>query len=302
MKVAYLMLVHRNPQLLARAIRALSTADSAFFIHVDRKSKIENFSGISGENVFFCERRIPVHWSEFSNIEAILCVIQQALSSPVKYDYFVLMQGADYPLRSSEYIHGFLDQNRGWEFMSLVKMPAAGYPLSKINIFRFTSDKPIRRFTLKVLAKLGLATRDYRKHLGDLDAYAGDACWALTRDACEYILEFTERNPHVSSYFRYTFVPEESFFHTILGNSPFRVRTRRSLLYRYWPASGPHPELLTAEHLEFFEGQGKIWIEDQFGAGEALFARKFSDDNLDLLDRIDAMIRQKEGTNYLAAK
>jgi hypothetical protein len=47
-------------------------------------------------------------------------------------------------------------------------------------------------------------------------------------------------------------------------------------------------------HITFFEQQQKVWVEDQSGSGEALFARKFSDERLDLLDRIDAMIDRKE--------
>jgi hypothetical protein len=43
-----------------------------------------------------------------------------------------------------------------------------------------------------------------------------------------------------------------------------------------------------------FEQQEKVCVEDQFGSGEVLFARKFSDDRLDLLQRIDDMIDRKE--------
>ena len=180
------------------------------------------------------------------------------------------------------------------EFISLVKMPAPGYPLYKINKLRYPSDKPVRRFASRVLAKLGLAQRDYRKYLGRLEAYAGDACWALSRDACQYIVEFARCNPHVERFFRNTFTSDETFFHTILGNSPFRPRAQRSLLYTDWPTHGDHPAMLNDAHVRFFEEQEKVWVEDQFGSGEALFARKFSDDNLDLLDRIDAMIKRKE--------
>jgi hypothetical protein len=294
MKIAYLMLVHRNPRLLKKAIEILSSEDCAFFIHVDRKANIQDFSEIAADNIFLSEHRILVYWAEFSNVEAIIQLIRQALSSSVKYEYFVFMQGADYPLRSGRYIQGFLEHNSGCEFMSMVKMPAPGYPLSKINTLRFTSDKPIRRFSSRVLAKLGLAQRDYRKYLGGLEAYAGDACWTLSRDACQYLVEFAESNPHVEKYFRDTHVPEESFFHTILGNSPLRHRFRRSLLYRDWPVPGHHPAMLGDAHIRFFEEQEKVWVDDQFGPGEVLFARKFSDDNLGLLERIDVMIERKE--------
>jgi hypothetical protein len=294
MKIAYLMLVHKNPRLLKRAIETLSSEDCAFFIHIDRKANIEEFAGIGGDNIFFSDQRIPVFWSEFSNVEATMQLIRQALSSSAKYGYFVFMQGSDYPLRSSMYIQRFLEENSGWEFMSMVKMPAPGYALSKINTLRFTSDKPVRRFASRALAKLGLAQRDYRKYLGRLDAYAGDACWALSRDACQYVVEFVGCNPHVEKYFRYTHVPEESFFHTIVGNSPLRHRVRRSLLYRDWPIPGDHPAMLNDAHVKFFEEHEKVWVEDKFGSGEALFARKFSDDNLDLLEPIDAMIKRKD--------
>src|ERR1700753_3721551 len=140
MKIAYLNLVHRNPRLLARAINVLSEGETAFFIHVDKKANIEGFSDIAGRHIFFSERRIPVYWSEFSNVEAILQLMRQALSSSAGYDYLVFMQGADYPLRSGKYIREFLDQNRGREFLSMVKVPADGYPVSRINTLRFTSD------------------------------------------------------------------------------------------------------------------------------------------------------------------
>jgi hypothetical protein len=293
MRIAYLTLVHRNPQLLKRAIGTLSSEDCAFFIHVDQKTNNQEFSGISGDNIFFSVQRIPVYWAEFSNVEAITQLIRQALDSSAKYDYLVIMQGSDYPLRGGRYIQRFLENNIGWEFMSMVKMPAPGYPLSKINTVRFTSDKPLRRFASRALAKLGLAQRDYRKHLGGLEPYAGDACWSLSRDACQYVLDFSARNQSVEKYFRYTHVPEESFFHTILGNSSFRPRVRRSLLYRDWPTPGHHPAMLNDKHLRFFESQDKVLVEDEWGSGEVLFARKFSDDNLGLVDRIDEMIRRK---------
>jgi len=53
--------------------------------------------------------------------------------------------------------------------------------------------------------------------------------------------------------------------------------------------------MLNDSHLRFFEEQDKISVEDEFGSGEVLFARKFSDDNLALIDRIDAMIERKKG-------
>lgn len=294
MKIAYLMLFHKDPRLLKRVIETLSSEDCGFFVHIDQKSDIRGFSGISGDNISFCERRIPVYWSQFSQIEATMLLVRGALDSSANYDYFIFMQGGTYPLRSGEYIQRFLEKNGGSEFLNLVKMPAPGYPLSKINTLAYPSDMPVRRSAARALAKLGLAQRDYRKYLKGLEAYSGNAWWALSRDACQYLAEFMTSNPHVEEYFRKTLVPDESFFHTILGNSPFRPRIRRSLVYADWTTHGAHPAMLTEEHIRVFAAQEKVWVEDEWGSEEMLFARKFSDDRLDLLKQIDEMIERKE--------
>ena len=294
MKIAYLMLLHKDPVLLKRTVSILSSENCEFFVHIDRKSDIRQFSVNSGYNIRLCEPRLPVYWSEFSQIEATMLLIQQALDCAVHYDYFVFLQGSTFPLRSGEYIESFLQENREWQFMNLVKMPAPGYPLSKINVLRYTSDKPVRRFAMRALAKLGLAERDYRRYLPKLDAYAGHACWAMSRDACQYVLEFAFSNPHVEAYFRDTFVPEESFFQTILGNSPFARRIRKLFVYADWPSLGAHPAMLDDKHLRFFEAHEKVWIDDEWGSGEMLFARKFSDDDLRLVERTEEMIRKKD--------
>lgn len=294
-KLAYLVFAYKNPQVLKRAIAKLSSEHCAFFVHIDQKSGIDQFSSIGGENVFFSDRRIPVYWAEFSGVDAILLLIRQALRRPEHYDYFVLLSGSEYPLRSGRYIHAFLEEHDGLEFISMVKMPAPGKPISRLNTLRFTSDKPVRRFVFRALAKVGLAKRDYEKYLKGLEPYSGITWWALSRAACEYMLRFMEGNPHVEKYFRYTHAPEESFFHTILGNSPLRARIRGNLLYEDWPPSGAlGPAMITGRHVTSFEAQEKIYVEDVYGRREVLFARKFSDDNLDLLERIDEMTRLRE--------
>lgn len=294
MKIAYLMLVHSNPQLQKRAIDMLSCEGSGFFIHVDAKSDIGQFSGIRGRNVTFIEPRIRVYWGEFSQVEATMLLIQQALRCPSNYDYLVLLQGADYPLRSGKYIQAFFKQNCGTEFLSMVKIPAPGFPISKINKLEYPSERPVLQFAARVLGKIGLAQRDYRKQLAGLDGYAGDACWALSRNACLYLVRFAMENPHLKRFFQNTESSDEMFFHTILGNSRFCARARKSLMYRDYPAYLSHPALLNEKHIQFFESQERVLIEDEWGPGEMLFARKFSDQTLRVIDRIDEMIRRKE--------
>jgi len=297
MRIAYLLLIHKDPCLLRKLIELLSRDGCGFFIHVDAKTPMGQFADIQREDTSFCPS-LPVYWSEFSQIRATRLLLQEALGSRLDYEYFVFLQGSTYPLRGGRYIQQFFQNNRGLEFMNLVKMPAPGYPLSKINTIRYASDKPVRRFAARALAKVGLAQRDYRRYLGRLEAYSGHACWALSRAACEYLLEFDAKNPNVASYFRDVFVPEESFFHTILGNSPFMARVRRNLVYADWSRSeGHHPATLTMEHVKLFSATDQFEADDEWGRGELLFARKVSDEQPEIVRAIDRMIRCKDGAS-----
>jgi hypothetical protein len=296
MKIAYLLFAYKNPKLIKKLIEHLSCEEAAFFVHIDRKSSIEPFDAIRGERVFFTKERIPVFWAEFSGVEAILLLIREALAAPGHYDYLVLLSGSEFPLRSRQYIHNFFGQNRGREFITMMKMPAPGKPLSRLNTLRYPSTRPVLRFVFRALAKIGLGRRDYRRSFGSLEPYSGMTWWALSREACQYVIDFTQRDRKLAGFCRCIHAPEETFIHTILGNSPFGSRRRRNLVYEEWLPRGAqaHPEMISARHLEIFASQNEVTVQDLHGPGELLFARKFSDDSLPLVEKLAALIAQKE--------
>lgn len=294
MRVAYLFLAHDSPTLIGRAIARLRTPQSRFFIHIDAKADIRAFDWLWRDDDVQCLKdRVPVYWGEFSQVEAITRLIRAGLESAGNYDYFVLLSGRDQPLRSGSYVEAFLEAHSGTEFMTVVSVPNedAGKPLSRLNTIRYSSQKPILRFTFRVLAKFGLARRDYTKHVKNLTPYSGSTWWTLSREACQYLVEFESKDATLGRFLRKSFAPDEAYFQTILGNSPFYTRMRRNLLFEDWSAGGAHPGTLDARHLASFERHERIVDE---AGNELLFARKFSDRDLHILRGIDAMIRRKE--------
>lgn len=111
--------------------------------------------------------------------------------------------------------------------------------------------------------------------------------WALTRQACEYILEFMARHPQVQEFFLNTPAPDEMFFQTIIGNSSFGSRTQRNVHYADWSTRSSHPAMISEKQIAYFKTQGQVLMQDVYGCGEVLFARKFSDENIGLVDRLD---------------
>lgn len=298
MKIAYLIMAHTNPRHLKRMVEALSCEDCAFFIHIDNKIDISVFSEISGPNVVFIRNRVTIYWAEYSQVEATLRLIEAALASRLMPDYLVLLSGSDFPLRTKEYIHGFLEEHRGCEHISIVKIPSreGGIRLSRINVRHIPAARPVLRFIVRGLAKLGFMRLDYRKALRNMEPYGGSTWWALSSSACRYIVDFARNNPDICRFFAKTSTPDETFFHTILGNSEFQPRIRRNVMYEDWCAGSPHPNTIGESHLAHFRNQDKVMADDVFGVGELLFARKFSDANLPLSEQLAEIARLKDRT------
>jgi len=298
MKIAYLVLAHDSPRHLERLVGALSSSSSALFIHIDKKSRLARFPHFSGDGIVVSRERIPVYWADFSIVEATLILLRQALADPRRFDYFVLLSGCDYPLQPASYIERFFESNRGAEFINIVEMPceAARKPIARLLNYRPYPGIPSAiRLGRRLLVAAGLIprTRDYRPHFGGLLPFGGSQWWALSRDACEYVRSFVDSQPRLAEFYRNTFCPDESFFHTILGNSPFRAHMRRNVTYADWSAGGPHPARLNCSHIERFADAPAVVLDDVYGSGEALFARKFSDMEQSVVARLDELLISK---------
>src|SRR5882762_2525786 len=124
MKIAYLILGHNTPNHLGRLVRALDSPNAKIFIHIDRKSDISPFrEKLTQNSVAFLEDRVNVHWGDFSDVEATIRLMKEALNCSPESDYLALLSGSDYPLRSQQYIEDFFTRNHGRQCINLVRVP-----------------------------------------------------------------------------------------------------------------------------------------------------------------------------------
>jgi hypothetical protein len=297
MKIAYLILAHNNPEHLHRLVNYLSTADSSFFIHIDKKAPLYPFLRIQAPNVFFANQRIAIHWGEFSLVEATLLLMQQALTTPCGCEYLVLLSGVDYPLQSPRYIENFFQRNHGREFINLVQMPceAVDKHISRLTEYQLQSTSVLNRLLKKTVfnTRLFRRRRDYRRFLKGLIPYAGSQWWALSREACLYILRFTDTERGICNFYRHTLIPDEMFFQTILGNSGFKQSIDDTITFSQW-SGGSSPAVLAREQLLKLQAGFPVIHEDVYGKREVLFARKFADNSAQLIAELETTIGQKE--------
>jgi Core-2/I-Branching enzyme len=302
MKIVYLIAAHHAPLHLGRLIAALSSESSTFVVHVDAKSDLGDFLHVESDNVALTRDRVSVWWGDFSQVEATLTLIRAGLDVTDPGDRLVFLSGADYPLRSAAYIERFFEQHPALEFMNLVAVPneAAGKPLSRFTTYqpspgRTAPSRAVRRVALG--AGRRVHRRNYERALRGLAPYGGSTWWALSHEACELVVDFVGREPQIVDFFRHVICPDESFFQTIIGNSVFRERVRRNLTFVDWSAGGQNPSRLTESHLHRFARSGAHSVNDVYGSGELLFARKFGDADAGLVAELDRWIAADETTS-----
>jgi len=292
MKICYLILAHNNPGHFERLIKAISTPKGAVFVHIDAKSDLATFSHLATENVTFLKDRVSVGWGGFSMVQATINLLNIAIASNEKYDYYCLLSGNDYPLKSQAVIDYYLKANDGREFINLVDMPndAVSKPLTRITTYHVDVAQVLKYPVPRVLApiitravnKLHLQ-RDYKKGLNEMKPYAGSQWWMLTRASIEHIVKFISENPKFVDFFNNVNIPDESFFQTILGNCQYKNNVARNMTFTDWSRKeGPLPAIMDDEHINYFSHKD-MFVDDAYGKGPLFFARKFPDDSSQLV-------------------
>ncbi len=295
-QLAYLILVHKNPEQAARLVSRLNVPGVRFFVHVDKGTPSAVYHR-------FCELLAPfpnVHlvkrhrsrWGEFGIVRATLETMQAALASRPPVDYLVLLTGQDYPIKSAAEIETFFARADGRSYLDYHPVPSPSWPQAERRLqswyARILGEQVLlpRRQPLRAVWRrprrwpvwlISLVLPSQRRLPKGCVPYTGSAYWALSRAAGEYVLEFVRKNRRFVRYFRRVFCPDEIFFQTVLVASPLQENiVSRSLHYIDWSKGGAHPAVLTAEDLP------------ALGRSEALFARKF-DPEVDprILDLID---------------
>jgi hypothetical protein len=238
-KVAYLIMVHKQPKMVRRLIERLQFAGSYFWIQVDAKTNIADFSDeLSGlKNVFFVEKRCNGDWGWFPFLQANIEGIKAISESGFDYDHLVILSGQDYLLCSNSDLVKRLSENKTSSFIHHTKITADSnahltdrvskyhlkLPGRKKIVFPYTSGQLSKRlinFTLRTTGAYPLP----RIIPGNRALYFGSNWLRFSNKAVNYLLKVIENEPEYVHFFKTTMLAEEHFFHTILLNAEEKDR------------------------------------------------------------------------------
>ncbi|WP_424494766.1 beta-1,6-N-acetylglucosaminyltransferase [Salinimicrobium sp. GXAS 041] len=311
MHLNYLVLAHNSPEQLWRLIVRLHGSEVYFYIHIDRKSDQLPFEELLStyQNVKFVHQRENVIWGDVSMVTATIELMKQ-VSKDKKNGYCILLSAQDYPIVSNQNINIFFKKNYGKCFISTFKIPHPKWEnggLLRLNKYKINKSSERKHFlilpsiyhrefyTVATLGKLNFLRKSgrwteffrifkNRKFPSILEPFGGGQWWALPTAVVNKILNFHDTHTDFLEYHKYTLVPDEIFFHSILmylkNNEDFQIE--RSVTYVNWERpSGPLPVTFKLEDF------GEL----QEASRSHLFARKF-DLNWDeeILNEIDKQL------------
>ncbi|GGC05566.1 beta-1,6-N-acetylglucosaminyltransferase [Dyadobacter sediminis] len=263
MYLNYLILAHKNLAQVDRLIDNLMGESTYVYIHIDKRVpaiEIKKYRFASSDRVKVIRNRIAIYWGGFSMVRATLNLMKAA-SSKEREGYYILLSGQDFPLRSNENIYSFFQENQGSEFMNFWKMPYKGWVnggLDRIKYYWFV-DK-IGMYNSNLFCRFQQENNMERAYFKDYPPYGGSQWWCLTLHCIRYMLDFIERHPVVCDFFETTLIPDESFFSTILLNSPFSGNVvNDNLRYIVFEGGKPHPNLLGITDFSRIIDSEKLW-------------------------------------------
>lgn len=277
MLVAYLILAHNKPSQLIRLIEELCPAP--VFVHFDARASKSDWHEIStyaltNKNVQLTQRE-RCYWGSFGIVAGTLHLIQALLNSKARFDYAILLSGADYPVLSGAELRAWLVRTPGKEHIE-------SFALDEPNRWdndsgQYAARNRYRRFHLRFRSRVVSLWRR-GKAPGVRELFGGSQWWCLTEQCLKYVSAFVAGNPHYLSYFSSSLIPDEAFFQTIISNSKFRGSVSgKDTSFAVWDRPNPpFPAVLTREDFCAIVASGKP------------FARKFDDTvDAEVLDMLD---------------
>lgn len=286
-KLAILVLAHKNINQLFRLINRLNHIDVDIFIHFDQKWNItedymNRLKAINEGSIFFVNRRISVSLDTWSLVDATIELIkiskQIEHDNGVHYIYTALLSGQDYPIKNIDYILSLLKKHYPKPFIDCTPWDRSNWVYGKFN--RLPSEAIVNMFInsymkssiIRKIVKVPIFLlfntikifyNNPYKNLQGLKCklYGGSAWWLLPDIAindmlCEY------NNPHseIIPILKNTFTPEETFFQILIMRSNVAslvelntkdALTQNCLTYAHFTDEGKpfigHPYILTVD-------------------------------------------------------
>ena len=292
-KIAFILLCHKDPEAIIKQAQRLTAAGDYMSIHFDARADAGDFAKIrnalaDNDHVTFARKRIKCGWGEWSLVQASLYAVEAAVDAFPKATHFYMLSGDCMAIKSAEYTHDFLDERdvdyiESFDFFESdwIKTGIKAERLIYRHYFNERSHKRLFYASMDIQKRLNL-TRDIP---ADLQIMIGSQWWCLRRRTIEWILDFCRQRKDVMRFFRTTWIPDETFFQTLVRHlvPEDEIKTRTLTFLMFSDYGMP---------VNFYNDHYDLLLSQDF-----LFARKISPEAHELKRRL-GVLYSSESTEF----
>ena len=292
-KIAFILLCHKDPEGIIAQAERLTAAGDCIAIHFDARANKAHYDRIravlkDNPNVAFAKTRIKCGWGEWSLVQATLHAVEAAVAAFPRATHFYMLSGDCMAIKSAEYAHAFLDANEvdyveSFDFFNSdwIKTGMKGDRLIYRHFFNERTHKALFYASVNAQRRLKLA----RAVPADMQIMIGSQWWCLRRRTVEAVLAFCKSRPDVMRFFRTTWIPDETFFQTIVRHlvPEGEIETRTLTFLMFSDYGMP---------VTFYNDHYDLLLSQDF-----LFARKISPEATELKRRLGDLYAA-EGVNF----
>lgn len=255
-RIVYSISCHKNAHQVIRLIKSIYREDNLYYLNLDTKSSTEFYRKIKKyssnySNIFLTHNQVD--WGNWNQVQVVLDIMKNALLIDNSWTHFLNLSGQDFPLKSQEKIKEELERAPNINYIGARHYGPENPHAARIFSFRPSGRKWEKRLRLDIT----YPEIKFRK---------GSQWMILTRDFCDFITN-GEESKKFQTLFRNAYIPDESFFPTLAGNTEFSNSTNwDNKHYVDWSENECHPAILKIDQL------------DKLISSSHFFARKFDEE------------------------
>jgi len=300
-RIAIGVIAHANPATFRHLVAALRHPRIRVFVHVDARTDEAPFREAGQDHVTFLTERQENHWGAFSQVE-VAARLFDAARAEGPFASYVLISGDTLPLISNEALLAAFAATP--TAVLLRKLPpndmnhrrvtdiyVVHSRIGRLKLADFARDRSLAPGDIEEVQRAE-RTRPYKRDLG-FDVYKGAQWLALSDAHLGKLIAFMRARPDFVEIFRYSLMPDESFFQSALPLILPNYRGGPSIVSVDWSR---RPKPFTVRELSEM---------DRIFAEGAPFFRKFCDEALPLvqavLDRrreLPEILEARKGTSF----
>lgn len=269
MNLGVVMLVHTALDRAGQVIRHWSAAGCPVVIHVDRKVDRSTYDAFVQSladlpDVQFSKRH-RCEWGTWGLVAAAQAASEQLLRNFPRVRHVYLASGACLPLRPVEDLQDYLAARPRTDFIESATTADVPWTIGGLDEERFTLCFPFsfrrQRFLFDRFVDFQRRLKLHRKIPEGIVPHMGSQWWCLTRQTLSAILEDPDR-PVYDRYFRHVWIPDESYFQTLVRLYSQNVESRSLTLSKFDYQGKPH--IFYDDHLQLLRRSDcfvarKIW-------------------------------------------